>query len=74
MTREEYQQWAEHPQTKQFHQFLLDYRNVVMEKWANGRLNGDAAMAERASAQFAFMLVNIADDAISEFYRNKEAI
>ncbi|MGB8345423.1 MAG: hypothetical protein WCD86_11095 [Ktedonobacteraceae bacterium] len=74
MTREEYQLWAEHPQTKQFHQFLIDYRNMIMEKWVNGSINGDAALSERASAQFAFLLTNLSDDAISEFYQNKEAV
>lgn len=69
MDADKYQLWKEHPQTKEFHQFLMDYRETVMEKWANGALNGELALSERAAAQFAFLLVNLSDDAISTWYK-----
>lgn len=72
MNKEQYQAWLEYPQTKLFHQFLLDYRQSVMEKWANGVLNDDNALAERATAQFAYLLVNLDDEAIEEFYKNRK--
>lgn len=73
MTKEEYQQWAAHPQTKQFHQYLTDYRKQLMERWAQGALTGDDSLMAIARAQMADEIVNLDDDSISEFYRNQEA-
>lgn len=73
MLKEEYQLWKDHPQTKQFHQYLLDYRKQVMEKWANGALIGDEALMGIARVQMAEEIVNLDDDSISEFYRKQEA-
>lgn len=72
MTPEDYEVWKEHPQTKQFHKFLMDYRKDIMEKWVNGAINEEFALAQRATAQFAYLLTNLADDAISIFYKDRK--
>jgi len=74
MIKEEYQLWKEHPQTKQFHQYLVDYRAQLMDKWAQGALTGNESLMAIARAQMADEIVNLDDDSISEFYRNKEAV
>lgn len=74
MNKEEYQLWAEHPQTKQFHQYLKDYREQLMERWANGALVGNDSLMAIARAQMADEIVNLDDDSISLFYRNQEAV
>ena len=74
MTKEEYQQWAEHPQTKQFHQYLTDYRAQLMARWAQGALTGDDSLMAIARAQMADEIVNLDDDSIDEFYRKQEAV
>ena len=74
MIREEYQLWAEHPQTKKFHQYLSDYRAQLMERWAQGALTGDDSLMAIARAQMADEIVNLDDDSISEFYRKQEAV
>lgn len=74
MTKEEYQLWAEHPQTKQFHQYLSDYRKQLMERWAQGKLYGDESTMAIARAQMADEIVNLDDDSISKFYRIQEVV
>lgn len=69
MTKEEYQLWAEHPQTKQFHKYLSDYRKQIMERWAQGGISGNDSLMAIARAQMADEIVNLDHDAISEFYR-----
>lgn len=39
MTRDEYEQWKHHPLTEKFHQFLRDYRQQLMERWAMGEFS-----------------------------------
>lgn len=73
MNKEEYQLWVDHPQTKQFHQYLLDFRMVIMEKWAHGMLSGDEGLMAMAKAQMAFEITDFDDDTISKFYK-KEAV
>lgn len=73
MTKEEYQLWKEHPQTKEFHQYLLDFRMVIMEKWARGMLSGDESLMALAKAQMAFEITDFDDDTISKFYGKQEA-
>lgn len=74
MNTEQYQLWKDHPQTKQFHQYLVDYRAQLMERWAKGALTGDDSLMAIARAQMSDEIVNLDDDSISEFYRNKEAV
>lgn len=68
MSKEEYQEWAAHPLTQQFHQFLKDYRQYLMERWAKGQTQDQQAQ-EMAKCQLADTLLNMDDDAIYEFYR-----
>lgn len=74
MDKEKYQSWKEHPQTKEFHQYLIDYRAQLMNRWASGALAGDDSLMAIARAQMADEIVNLDDDSISEFYRNQEAV
>ena len=73
MDSTEYDAWKNHPQTKQFHQYLIDYRAELMSRWAQGALVGDDSLMAIARAQMADEIVNLDDDSISEFYRNMDA-
>ena len=76
MDKEDYQEWAGLPLTRQFHQFLRDKRQVLMEEWAEGAFQqqtmeqaailNSAAMAQ---AQCLLDLVELEDDYIGNFYR-----
>lgn len=74
MTKEEYQLWKDHPQTKQFHQYLTDYRAQLMARWAQGVLVGDDSLMAISRAQMADEIVNLNDDSIGEFYRSQGAV
>jgi hypothetical protein len=70
MSKEDYQQWKDHPLTQRFHQYLRDYRQAVMEKWAQGDYlpdNPETLMAV-ARCQMADELADLADDWIADFY------
>ena len=72
MTKEEYEQWLHNPLTKMFHQYLIDYRQVLMERWANGQIpedgtNGNAYMI--GQAQCLHDLVGLEPEEISAFYK-----
>jgi hypothetical protein len=70
MNSEEYQQWASDPLTVKFHQFLRDYRQGLMETWATGNYVSDTHNAQQIGRAMMLMaLCDLADDAISEFYR-----
>jgi len=72
VNKEEFQSWELHPQTQQFFKFLMDYRQTLMEKWANGELVGENEIAFKARAQQAYEFANLADDAIQEFYKQQK--
>jgi hypothetical protein len=69
MNADQYQLWKEHPQTKEFFQYLQDYRKALMEKWAQGGLSGDENLMAIARAQMAEEIVDMDDEGIREFYR-----
>ena len=70
MTTDEYQQWSSDPLTVKFHQFLADYRLSLSERWAQGEFPGEVQNAQQIGrAMMLADLRNLADDAISEFYR-----
>ena len=69
MSKEDYQQWKDHPLTQQFHQFLRDYRKKWMEEWAMGALQGAEAIQAAERCQMAAELANLPDDWIENFYR-----
>jgi len=71
MDKEQYQQWAADPLTKKFHQYLKDYRQELMDRWAKGEITQDQTMAV-ARCQMADEIVTLNDDSISEFYRNNK--
>lgn len=68
MNADQYQLWKEHPQTKEFLQYLKDYRNVLMERWARGYLVGDDNIASIARARFADETINLDDEGMKQFY------
>jgi len=75
MSAEDYQQWKDHPLTQKFHQYLRDYRQTLMEKWARGELNpaSPEAMMAVARCQMADEIATLEDDSIAEFYRKEGA-
>lgn len=72
MTKEQYEAWAQHPQTKQYHQYLKDYRLGLMEAWAKGALK-EPGMEEMAMARCQMVddLVTMDSDWIADFYKNQ---
>jgi hypothetical protein len=74
MSKEEYQQWKDHPLTKQFHQYLRDYRQTLMDKWAQGGYHPSSpeALMAVARCQMAEEIVTLDDDWIANFYRNNQ--
>lgn len=74
MSKEDYQQWKDHPLTQRFHQYLKDYRQALMEKWAQGALSPDSqeALMAVARCQMADEIATLEDDSIAEFYRNNQ--
>lgn len=72
LDKEKYQSWVNHPLTQEFHQYLKDYRADLMERWAQGQLSGNDDLMAVARAQMAGEIVNLADDAISEFYNERK--
>lgn len=69
MDSEQYQQWKDHPLTVLFHQFLRDYRLSLMESWAAGALHGEESLLAMGRCQQVLDLTELADNYISEFYR-----
>jgi hypothetical protein len=75
LDKDKFDLWVNNPQTKEFFQYLRDYRKAVMERWANGQLSGDDNLMAIARAQQADEIVNLDASAINEFYSNhKEEI
>ena len=74
MDKEEYQEWKEHPLTKKFHKYLADYRQALMDKWAQGALspNSPESLMAVARCQMADEIATLEDDSIAEFYRNSQ--
>jgi hypothetical protein len=74
MSKEDYQQWKDHPLTKAFHQYLRDYRQALMEKWAQGALapSSPESLMAVARCQMADEIATLEDDSIAEFYRNSQ--
>ena len=70
LTKENYQQWVNHPQTKEFHQYLKDYRKTLMERWAQGKLSEVDNLMAIARAQMADDILTLDDDSISQFYES----
>jgi len=75
MSKEEYQQWKDHPLTQRFHQYLKDYRQALMEKWAQGALapTSPEALMAVARCQMADEIATLEDDSIADFYRKEGA-
>jgi hypothetical protein len=71
MTKEQFQEWEAIPLTKQFQQFLKDYRAYLMDRWAKG-LTQDSQAQEMAKCQLLEQLANLDDDAIYEFYKENQ--
>lgn len=67
---DQFRTWREHPQTVAFFQFLRDYRQSRMEMWARGAA-GEHQAQEMAKCQLLHDLINLDDDAVSEFYRQQ---
>lgn len=75
MTKDEYEQWKHHPLTEKFHQFLRDYRQQLMERWAMGEFSlpgADAYLTRNtemvARAQCLRDIAEMDAGAISQFY------
>ena len=70
LTKEEYQDWAAHPLTQKFHQYLTDYREALKEKWARGEFHPQSPESVEAISrcQMAQELTSLDDDSIANFY------
>ena len=69
MTADEYQRWKDDPLTVKFHQYLTDYRQDLMERWARGAIQSPDDLMAVARCQCCLEIVELDDDSISEFYR-----
>ena len=69
MTVDEYQRWKDDPLTVKFHQYLRDYRQDLMERWATGAIRAPEDLMAMARCQCCLDIVELDDDSISEFYR-----
>lgn len=74
MSKEEYQEWKSSLLTRHFHRYLMDYRQMLMDRWARGNLPPDSpdSLMAVARCQMAEELASLDDDAISDFYRNNQ--
>ena len=68
MTKDQAQEWRQHPLTQKYHQFLLDHRAALMEAWAQGSMGQSEQMAAQAKCQLLDALVTMDDDWIANFY------
>ena len=75
MTKEDYESWKHNPLTEEFHQFLRDRRDSIMEQWAKGSFCLMDPMAAALTNQDASTrcqvlneLVELESDFISQFY------
>jgi len=69
MNAEQYAEWRDDPRTLLYMQFLRDYRQSLMEKWAIGGLQDKEELLAMGRCQLADDLAKLDDDYISEFYR-----
>lgn len=69
MNAEQYDKWKNDPLTVLFHKYLTDYRQDLMERWANGALQEPESTMAMARCQMAHDIVTLDDDSISQFYR-----
>ena len=76
MNKEDYIEWKGLPLTKSFHKFLLDYRQSLMEAWADGQFSLQAMEASllknteaMAKCQCYHDLANLEADFIENFYK-----
>lgn len=80
MTKDEYEQWKHHPLTEKFHQFLCDYRQGLMNRWAEGEFSLPDLQAAAvknleamAKCQCYKDLVELDADFISQWYSKGES-
>ena len=78
MTKEDFEEWSNMPLTKEFFQYLKDYRDELMEAWADGYYTLDTIEASTlkniealAKAQCYKDLYELETDYIENFYRSK---
>lgn len=69
MNADEYQRWKDDPLTVKFHQYLRDYRQSLMDRWAEGALKEPESTMAMARCQCCHDIVSLDDDSIGEFYR-----
>lgn len=79
MTKEDFDEWTNNPLTKEYHQFLSDYRSHLMEMWVEGKFSAPTMEASvmknleaMAKAQCYKDLVDLEFDDISKFYNQGE--
>ena len=66
----EYSEWIDHPVTKKFHKYLEDYRQNLMERWAEGRLQDELNLLSIARCQMADEIISLNASDIAEFYKS----
>ena len=66
--REVFQAWKELDSTKEVFKVLMDFRQKMMESWADGQFSGDESVKASAQCQANQDLVNLNYETIKEFY------
>lgn len=75
MNVEQFQQWKDDPLTLLFMQYLRDYRQDLMERWAQGSIvEPSEQLMAIARCQVAEEITTLDDNSVSEFYRKQKGI
>ena len=77
MTKEQYNEWRNHPATLFFRQFLKDRRSDLIQNCTEAWLNGSLVFEkenqiERGRIMELFVVEDIAFEVIEAFYKDKE--
>ena len=78
MTKEQYNEWRNHPATMFFRQFLKDRREALIQEATEDWLNGSASFerenqVERGRIAELFLVEDIAFEIIETFYKERNA-
>lgn len=68
ISKEVFQAWKESDSTKAVFKVIMDFRQKMMESWAEGEFSGDEAVKASAQCQANQDLVNLDYETIKEFY------
>lgn len=78
LTKEQYNEWRNHPATLFFRQFLKDRREALIQEATEAWLNGSPSFdkenqTERGRIAELFLVEDIAFEVIETFYKERDA-